>query len=422
MSTFQTALSGLQAASTNLQVLGNNIANASTVGFKASNAQFADAYAAAVAGSAPSNGQVGIGTQVASIAQQFSQGNIQTTNNPLDVAVNGAGFFQFNYNGATVYGRNGQFHLDSNGFIVDSSGGKLVGMPASSGAISSGSGPLQVLANVLAPSGTSKVNLGVNLNASDTAVPSGVAFDPTNPASYNYSTVTTVYDSLGESHLMTTYYRESSATSTSGQSWNAYFSMAGAYPSTATSGSATSSATGSIGTLSFDTNGTLSPASSGFVVSGYSWSDGATSGAIAVNYTGSTNYAATDGVNTVQADGYGIGQLSNISVSADGTVFGVYSNGQSWTLGRITLTNFANPQGLQRAGNNYFVATSNSGQPVTGTPSANGLGTLQSNAVEASNVDLSTQLVSLIVAQQAYQANSQTIKTENQVVQTLLAL
>lgn len=422
MSTFQTALSGLQAASTNLQVMGNNIANASTVGFKESNAEFADAYAAAMAGSAQLNNQVGIGTQVSAIAQQFTQGSIQSTSNPLDVAINGSGFYQFDYNGSTVYGRNGQFHLNADGYIVDSNGAELIGMPATSGSLTSGSGPLQVVANVLAPSGTAKISLGVNLDAADSQISSGIAFNPSNPESYNYSTVTTVYDSLGETHLMTTYYRESSGSGVSGQTWNVYYSMAGAYPSSASSGTANSSVSGSLGTLSFNTNGTLNSASSSFVASGFSWSDGATSGAIAINFGGSTNYAATDGVNSVQADGYGIGQLSNISIGGDGTVFGVYSNGQSWTLGRITLTNFANPQGLQRAGNNYFIATASSGQPVTGTPGANGLGTLQSNAVEESNVDLSTQLVDLIVAQQAYQANSETIKTENQVVQTLLSL
>uniref|UniRef100_UPI00262DCDE0 flagellar hook-basal body complex protein n=1 Tax=Thiomonas sp. TaxID=2047785 RepID=UPI00262DCDE0 len=138
MSTFQTAISGLQAASTDLQVLGNNISNANTVGFKQSNAEFADAYAAAIAGNAPTNGQIGIGTSVGTVAQQFSQGNIQSTSNPLDVAINGNGFFQFDHNGSTVYGRNGQFQLDANGYVIDSNGGKLIGIPAVSGTLTGG--------------------------------------------------------------------------------------------------------------------------------------------------------------------------------------------------------------------------------------------------------------------------------------------
>jgi flagellar hook protein FlgE len=176
--------------------------------------------------------------------------------------------------------------------------------------------------------------------------------------------------------------------------------------------------------MSFDQNGKLltSGTTNTLVASGFAWSDGASGNPITVSFANSTNYSATDGVSSVNADGFGIGQLNNLSIGADGTVQGIYSNGQTWTLGKVTLTNFASPQGLQRAGNNYYVPTAASGQPVTGTPSNNGLGVLQSNAVEESNVDLSTQLVDLIVAQQAYQANSQTIKTENQVVQTLLSL
>ena len=427
MSSFQTALSGLQAASTDLQVMGNNIANASTIGFKQSNAQFSDAYAAAIAGSAPTNGQIGVGTSVSSVAQQFSQGNIQTTSNPLDVAINGAGFFQFDYNGATVYGRDGQFQLDNNGYIVDGNGAKLIGIQASNGKLTSGSGPLQILANTLAPSGTANVALSVNLNASDTPVASGTTFNPNDPSTYNYSTVSTVYDSLGNSHLLTTYYTlASGGTTTSGQSWDVHYSVAGAFdPTTATSGTASSmfTSSGQI-ELSFNQNGQLqtSGTTNTLVASGFAWSDGASGTAINVKLAGSTNYASTDGVNSVQADGFGIGQLNNLSVSADGTVQGIYSNGQTWTLGKVTLSDFAAPQGLQRAGNNYYIPTAASGQPVTGTPASNGLGVLQSSAVEESNVDLSTQLVDLIVAQQSYQANAQTIKTENQVVQTLLSL
>ncbi|OYV34905.1 MAG: flagellar biosynthesis protein FlgE, partial [Thiomonas sp. 20-64-5] len=181
MSTFQTALSGLKAASTDLQVMGNNIANANTVGFKQSNAQFADAYATAIAGTAPQYGQVGIGTSVQTVAQQFSQGNISATSNPLDIAINGSGFFQFNYNGATVYGRDGQFQLDKNGYIVDAAGGQLVGTPAVSGALTGGSGPLQITATSLAPKATTSATVALNLNASVTPPASGTPFNINDP-------------------------------------------------------------------------------------------------------------------------------------------------------------------------------------------------------------------------------------------------
>lgn len=411
MSTFQTALSGLQAASTDLQVMGNNIANANTVGFKQSNAQFADAYASAIAGSSPQYGQIGIGTSVQTVAQQFSQGNIQTSSNPLDIAINGQGFFQFDYSGATVYGRNGQFQIDKNGYIVDAAGGQLIGTPAVSGTLTGGTGPLQITQTTIAPQATSGMIISLNLDAGSTPIASGTPFNMNDPTTYNYSTSTTVYDSLGASHLMSTYYQlASGATPT----WNVYYAVNG----TTTSGGVTS---GSFGTLPFTSTGAVNGTVSG-TIAGITWADGATTSSISLNYAGSTNYSAPSAVSNITDNGYGVGQLSNLSVDPTGVVFGRYTNGQSTILGQITLTNFKAPQGLQRMGNNYYVASYQSGPPLTGSPGAAGLGSLQSSAVEQSNVDLSTQLVNLIVAQQAYQANAQTIKTQNQVVQTLLAL
>ncbi|WP_298290867.1 flagellar hook protein FlgE [Thiomonas sp.] len=420
MSTFQTALSGLQAASTDLQVMGNNIANANTVGFKSSNAQFADAYATAIAGTAPQTGQVGIGTSVQTIAQQFAQGNITATNNPLDVAINGSGFFQFNYNGATVYGRNGQFQLDQNGYLVDGGGGQLIGTPAVSGKLTGGSGPLQITATSLAPKATTSATVSLNLDAAATPPASGTQFSFNDPSTYNYSTTATVYDSLGTPHLLTTYYVLSSGTggsSGSGQTWNVYYSING----TTASGGTFYSDVNNPATVQFTQGGVISGSAS-MVISGFTWSDGASGSTIALNFAGSTNYNAPTAVNNITSDGYGAGQLSNLSIDPSGIIYGRYSNGQSAILGQITLTNFKAPQGLQRIGNNYFVPTYASGQPLTGAPQSGGLGSLQSSAVEESNVDLSTQLVNLIVAQQAYQANAQTIKTQNQVVQTLLTL
>jgi len=413
MSTFQTALSGLKAASTDLQVMGNNIANANTVGFKQSNAQFADAYATAIAGTAPQYGQVGIGTSVQTVAQQFSQGNISATSNPLDIAINGSGFFQFNYNGATVYGRNGQFQLDKNGYIVDAAGGQLIGTPAVSGALTGGSGPLQITATSLAPKATTSATVALNLNASVTPPASGTPFNINDPTTYNYSTTSTVYDSLGTSHLLSTYYVLTSG-STSGQQWNVYYSVEG----TTSSGGITS---GGPLSIQFTSTGAVSGAASG-TINGLTWSDGASGSTIALNFAGSTNYNAPSAVSNIVNDGYGVGQLSNLSIDPSGVIFGRYTNGQSATLGQITLTNFKAPQGLQRVGNNYYASTYQSGPPLTGSPQSGGLGSLQSSAVEESNVDLSSQLVNLIVAQQAYQANAQTIKTQNQVVQTLLTL
>ena len=412
MATFDTALSGLQAASTSLQVLGNNISNANTVGFKSSNAQFADAYASALANTATTTGQIGIGTQVQQIAQQFTQGNIQTTSNPLDVAINGNGFYKLDYNGSMVYSRNGQFNIDANGYVVDGAGGQVQGTLASNGVLTGAQGPLQISQASLPPQDTS--GLGLSLNLSSASTPISGAFNINNATSYNYSTSTTVYDSLGSPHLLTTYYQLASGAPGSPETWNVYFSANG----TTGSGGITS---GSLVTLNFTSTGTISGSAAG-ATSSLVWADGAAASTINVNYAGSTNYDAPSAVTSANNNGYGPGQLSNLSIDPSGIIFGRYSNGQSQILGQITLTSFPDNQGLQRIGNNYFVETYKSGPALTGSPGSSNLGVLQSGAVEQSNVDLSSQLVNLIVAQQAYQANAQTIKTQNQVVQTLLTL
>ncbi len=277
MGAFNTALSGLQAANTDLQTLGNNISNANTVGFKSSNAEFADAYASAMANTAPTDGQVGIGTTVQTIAQQFTQGNIETTSNPLDVAINGNGFFQFNYNGSTVYGRNGQFQLNKNGVIVDANGGELIGIQAQNGKLTGASGPLTINQNAIAPQATSTLSLGLNLDSTNTPISGNININ--DPSTYNYSTTTTVYDSLGTPQLLTTYYQlqSGSGTTTSGQTWNVDYSVTG---TTGASGITTSG----VGTLQFnaygqETSSTSTPIS-------ISWADGAAPSSIAVNFSG----------------------------------------------------------------------------------------------------------------------------------------
>ncbi|MCE5388226.1 MAG: flagellar hook protein FlgE [Acidithiobacillus sp.] len=409
MGAFNTALSGLQAANSDLQVLGNNIANANTVGFKGSNAEFADAYASAMTNAAPSQGQVGIGTQVMTVAQQFTQGNIQTTSNPLDVAINGNGFFQMNYNGSTVYSRNGQFQLNSGGVIVDGNGGELLGIQAQNGKLTGATGPLVVSQAPLQPQASTDLTYALNLDSTNT--PISEAFNPNDPNSYNYSTTTTVYDSLGTPQLVTTYY-QLSGSSTSGQTWNVYYSATGTASGTPSSGL--------IGTLQFNSTGQVQPPSSGTIQ--LQWADGANPTSLGVNFSGSTNYNAANAVTAATTNGYGVGQLSGLSIDPSGVLYARYSNGQSQILGQITLTRFANNNGLQNIGNNYWVQTYASGQPLQGSPGSTNLGVLQSGAVEQSNVNLSQDLVNLIVAQQAYQANAQTIKTQNTVVQTLLSL
>ncbi|MCY0873049.1 MAG: flagellar hook protein FlgE [Acidithiobacillus caldus] len=419
MGAFSTALSGLQAANTDLQVLGNNISNANTVGFKSSNAEFADAYGAALVGSAPTYGQVGIGTRVMTVAQQFTQGNIQTTNNPLDVAINGNGFFQLNYNGDIVYSRNGQFQLNSGGVIVDGNGAELLGIQAQNGKLTGATGPLTVSQNALPPQASSGITLALNLNSTNQNL-SGAAFNINDPNTYNYSTSNTIYDSLGTPQLVTTYYQLVSGgtgftTATSGETWNVYYSATG----TTGSGGITS---GSLGQLVFSSTGQLVSGGPFNVNPPLNWQDGAQSSTLNVSYSGSTNYNAPNAVVSATTNGYGVGQLTGLSIDPGGNIYARYSNGQSQVLGQIALTRFANNNGLQNLGNNYWASSYSSGLPLSGAPGSTNLGVLQSGAVEQSNVNLSQDLVNLIVAQQAYQANAQTIKTQNTVVQTLLSL
>ncbi|WP_075322616.1 flagellar hook protein FlgE [Acidithiobacillus albertensis] len=414
MGAFNTALSGLQAANTDLQTLGNNISNANTVGFKSSNAEFADAYASAMANTAPTDGQVGIGTTVQTIAQQFTQGNIETTSNPLDVAINGNGFFQFNYNGSTVYGRNGQFQLNKNGVIVDANGGELIGIQAQNGQLTGASGPLSINQNAIAPQATSGLSLGLNLDSTNTPISGTINMN--DPSTYNYSTTTTVYDSLGTPQLLTTYYQlqSGSGTTTSGQKWNVDYSVTG------TTG-ASGITSGYVGTLEFNAYG-QETSSISQPITGTPWADGAAPTSINVSFSGSTNYNSPNSVITNNSNGYSAGQLSGLSIDAGGNIYGRYSNGESQLMGQISLTRFPNNNGLQNLGNNYWAETYVSGQPLSGGPGSSNLGVLQAGAVEQSNVDISKDLVNLIVAQQAYQANAQTIKTQNTVVQTLLSL
>jgi flagellar hook protein FlgE len=400
---FQQGLSGLNAAAQNLNVIGNNVANSSTVGFKQSEAQFADVYANSLTGAGGAS--VGIGVKVAQVAQQFTQGNITATNNPLDIAINGGGFFRMDNNGAATYQRNGQFQLDSNGFIVNSSGDKLTGyMANASGVLSSGApSPLSINTSDLAPNVSSKVNAVLNLD-STSALPATTPFNLNDPTTFNSSTAVSVYDSLGNSHTLQSYYVKTAA-----NTWDVYAS---------TDGGATGPA---VGTLNFNSSGALTTAMP-FTVPVAVTSGAATPFNVAVDFTGTTQFGSAFSVNTLNQDGYASGHLSGFNVAASGIITGRYTNGQSAVLGQVVLANFANPNGLQPLGNNQWAETADSGTPLVGTPSSGGLGVLQSSAVEDSNVDLTAELVNMITAQRVYQANAQTIKTEDQVMQTLVNL
>jgi len=525
---YEQGLSGLDAASTNLDVIGNNIANSSTVGFKEGSAQFASVYANSLAQS--SNSQVGIGVQVAGIETEFTQGNIATSPNSLDIAINGGGFYELQDAGQTVFSRNGQFTTDKNGFIVDASGAQLMGFPVNSAGVATSSTlqPLQIPQTNIPPQISTFVNAQFNLDSGDT-VPIDTPFSPTDTSSFNNQTSVQAFDSLGNAQNLSLFFVKGATAGT----WNIYASdngntllpsqgtgpntltgVAADFPATvagatgaitingtavtipatgaapaatvtaaaaaaainstpgtgvsasvdaagdlvlsatppttaaavikvggadsaalfgaATTQAGTGAPAGLLGTATFNTNGTLTSfANADGVV-------GATAGAVQIsipdttgagtplslslNLTGTTQFGGAFSENGINTDGFATGVLTGNTTSANGLIEGVYSNGKQLALGQIALATFGDVNGLAAVGNNFYVQTEASGQPIVGVPGDTNLGSLQSNATESSNVDLTTQLVDLITAQRDYQANAQTIKTQQTVDQTLFQL
>lgn len=406
---FQTGLSGLNASSKTLEAIGNNIANASTAGFKSASASFSDVYAASLSGSG--TGNVGIGTQVAQIAQRFTQGNVSATGNSLDMAINGGGFFRMEHNGTVSYGRNGQFQLDKDGFIVSPIGARLTGYVANaSGVLSTGApAALQISATDLPPAITTEVAAQLNLDSRATAPV--LPFDSTNPATYNNATSVDVFDSLGNSHVLQTFYVKTAA-----NTWDIY----GTYDDGTTT---VDTAPALIGSITFDATGAIAtpPLPATFATTLTVTTGGGTV-PLTIDWSGTTQFGSSFSVNALSQDGYSSGRLAGFTTSSTGVLSGRYTNGQTAVLGQVVLANFRNPNGLQALGNNEWVETSDSGAPLVGTPNSGSLGTLQSSAIEESNVDLTAELVNMITAQRVYQANAQTIKTQDQVLQTLVNL
>lgn len=437
---FNTGLSGIRAASSDLNVTGNNIANAGTVGFKQSRAEFADVYAASTTGS----GSIpkGSGVLLSDVSQLFNQGNINFTQNSLDLAINGNGFFVTSNNGEVTYTRAGYFGTDREGYMVNNFGYRLQGYGAdANGNIINGvRTDLRVDTASQAPRATTGIEQGMNLNAAST-VPTlyndayttagggaaGLAaaravFDPTNPQTYNSATSVNVYDSLGNSHVLSQYYVLQPGTT---NTWDVYMTMDGTalhntapqvpmfqaqYSSsgvlTATTplsaNASAGAAAGIIGVSAPLTNGAASPLTFNFDI------------------RSSSQYAAAFAVNRVVQDGYTTGELSGLEIDDGGIVFARYTNGQSRVQGQVILASFANVQGLTPIGKTAWAESFASGAAVEGTPRTGTLGALQSGALEQSNVELSDELVNLIVAQRNYQANAKTIQTEDTVTQTLI--
>ncbi|PKO63495.1 MAG: flagellar hook protein FlgE, partial [Betaproteobacteria bacterium HGW-Betaproteobacteria-17] len=334
---FQQGLSGLNAAAKNLDVIGNNVANSGTVGFKQSQAQFADVYANSLTGAGGAN--VGIGVKVAQVAQQFTQGTITATNNPLDMAINGGGFFRMDNNGEATYQRNGQFQLDRMGFIVNPTGAKLTGYTTNaSGALMSGApSPLSINTADLTPRMTTGVNAVLNLDSGSTPIDATtVPFDMNDPNTFHSSTAVSVYDSLGNAQTLQTFYvlRPPVAPATIG-TWDVYAANDGV-----PIGYVPPAAPVTVASLSFNTSGMLTTTPMPLVtpVNVPATAAGATSPfPVTLDFTGTTQFGSSFSVNTLNQDGYTSGRLAGFSIGADGTVLGRYTNGQSAVLGQVVL-------------------------------------------------------------------------------------
>jgi flagellar hook protein FlgE len=401
---FNVSLSGINAANADLNVTANNIANVNTTGFKESRAEFADLFNSTSYGLA--RNAVGSGVRVSNVAQQFSQGNVDQTGRSLDLAVEGEGFFTLSMNGSRVYSRAGNFQADNNGYVVNPQGARLqVYAPSADGTRFDGAlTDLQLLTTDSPPKQTGLVNSTFTLPANAEA-PVVTPLDPANANSYNHSTGgVTVYDSLGVSHTQTSYFVKTG----NANEWAVHNYVDG-------------QPAGAPTLLQFSNAGALtSPANGTIALDPFTPSTGAGVLNMTLDVTGSTQYGEKFAMRDIRQDGYASGKLTEISIADDGVVYARYSNGDDKALGQVALTNFNNPQGLQSMGNNVWTETNASGSPRTGAPDTSDLGQIQSGALEASTVDLTEQLVNMIVAQRNFQANAQMVSTQDQITQTII--
>ncbi|MEL7614445.1 flagellar hook protein FlgE [Vreelandella titanicae] len=410
---FSQALSGLSAQQQKLGAVGNNIANSQTVGFKSSNVQFADVYA---------ESRIGLGVRTSTVLQNFSQGNVESTNRNMDLAIAGEGFFRFQQpNGEVGYSRNGQLTMTADGRLVNAQGAQIMGYAANADGVVQAGGdvnPLTVEAGDLPASATTELNVSLNLDSGE-----GELVAPTEAEilagldadDYSYSTNATVYDSQGNARNLTYYFTKTDAAT---NQWDVSLRMSGG-----PEGAGTYAVAG-LTTLDFDASSRLEGGEQATFTFTADEFDGTQleNLEVAVDFTGSSQSANNSTVNNIEQDGYTAGSLVGVTIEDDGTVMRNYSNEESRAAGQIALVSFRNPEGLKPDGDNLWTATGASGQELVGAPGTGQRGLIEPSAVETSNVDMARELVDMIVAQRAYQANSQTISTQDELLQTIINL
>jgi flagellar hook protein FlgE len=405
---FRTALSGLNAAQTELNVTGNNIANANTNGFKQSRAEFADVYASSFQGVGATT--PGSGVEVSNVAQQFTQGNVDFTNNNLDLAINGEGFFTLSDNGSRAYTRAGAFKVDREGFVVNNQSQKLQVFPATvtttGTTFNTGSlADLQLNTSDAAPQATTTATVNVNVDSTETALAATV-IDPLVPATFHHSTSMVVYDSLGNTHTATMYFQK---TDDATNAWDMALHLDGNAAAVSTTG------------LTFSGTGTLTAPATGLISYGpIVLTNGANPLSFDADISSTTQFGSPFGVNNLIQNGFASGRLNGVNISEEGIVFASFTNGQSQALGQVALAKFPNNQGLSKLGGTNWAESFDSGTASLGSAGSSDFGALQSGALEGSNVDVAEQLVNLIVAQRNFQANAKTITTEDTITQAII--
>ncbi|UMZ10411.1 flagellar hook protein FlgE [Pseudomonas sp. MPFS] len=441
---FNVGLSGLYAASKQLDVTGNNIANVATTGFKSSRTEFADVYSATKLGSGTQ--VVGNGVRLANVSQQFTNGDINNTGNVLDMGIQGQGFFVLSTNGSLSYTRAGTFKTDKEGYITNSDGTARLqgyGVDANGKIINGVLTDLRIDTSNLPPKPTDAISSTINLNSSADVINTAAAtykFDPTDNTTYTKQFSTPIYDTQGNKHIMDQYMIK-----TGPNQWQTYTLVDGVNPN----GSAYNNPMQSPITINFDSSGKLAsitppaaPGVSPFTVSGNkivmsatAWTPGTVTNGVftpngakpapagvSIDMTKTGSVLGDNNRTVIAQNGYSTGQITNLTIDGTGVLLANFSNEQTKAIGQISLASFTNEQGLQPVGGTQWKETYSSGIPGYDAPKTGTLGSIQSNALEESNVNLTNELVNLIKAQSNYQANAKTISTQSTIMQTTIQM
>lgn len=404
---FSQGLSGLNAASQALDVVGNNIANSQTIGFKSGSISFADVFAGS---------QIGMGVQVSGVRQNFSDGVLGQGTGSLDMGIQGNGFFRLvSEAGQVFYSRNGQFKTNENGYIINDTGMQLTGYQASGTppTIQPGAaiGPIQIPTGQMPARASDSGIMKGNLDSGSEVIDPALEFDPKDSNSYNSVSQIDAYDSLGNRHTINVYFVK-----TGDNQWKIHTS-----DTTAPIVDGDGKAQYQEMDIAFDSAGQLTTSPARVPIAGAAY-NGAEALQFELDMTGMTQQATETAMESPSTTGYPPGMMNGFTVGDSGQIIASYSNGQQQLLGQVVLANFTNAGGLASSGNNAWTETPSSGQPVVGIAGTGNLGNLYGNKVEASNVDLSQEMVNMIIFQRNYQSNSQTIKTQSELLQTLVNL